>query len=64
MELVVDANILVSGLIAKKEWGYKGAIITIIFLFISPRFIGHSLNNNKDIPWKPNRRRSLMREVL
>ena len=43
--------ILVTGLIAKKRWGYKGAIFAIIFLFISPRFIGHSLNNNKDIPF-------------
>lgn len=43
--------ILITGLFAKKYWGYKAAILTIIFLFISPRFIGHSLNNNKDIPF-------------
>lgn len=43
--------ILLTGLIAKEIWGYQGAIIAILLLFISPRFIGHALNNNKDIPF-------------
>ncbi len=43
--------ILITGLIAKELWGYKGAILAIFLLFISPRFIGHALNNNKDIPF-------------
>ena len=43
--------ILLTGLIVKKSFGYEGAILAIILLFISPRFIGHALNNNKDIPF-------------
>lgn len=43
--------IFITGLIAKESWGYKGAILAIILLFISPRFLGHALNNNKDIPF-------------
>lgn len=43
--------IFITGLIAKESWGYKGAILAILLLFISPRFIGHALNNNKDIPF-------------
>lgn len=43
--------LLISGLFAKKIWGTKAAIITVLLLFISPRFIGHALNNNKDIPF-------------
>ena len=43
--------ILLTGFIAKEFWGYKGAILAIFLLFITPRFLGHSLNNNKDIPF-------------
>jgi len=43
--------ILITGLIVKKSWGFEGAIVAILLLFISPRFIGHALNNNKDIPF-------------
>ncbi|HKJ40598.1 MAG TPA: tetratricopeptide repeat protein [Sunxiuqinia sp.] len=43
--------ILMTGLIAKELWGYNGAILAVFLLFISPRFIGHALNNNKDIPF-------------
>lgn len=43
--------LLITGLIARELWGYEGAILAIILLFISPRFIGHALNNNKDIPF-------------
>ncbi len=43
--------ILITGLIAKRFWGVKGAIIAVLLLFISPRFLGHALNNNKDIPF-------------
>jgi hypothetical protein len=30
--------------------GYRAACLTLFLLFISPRFLGHSYNNNKDIP--------------
>lgn len=43
--------ILLTGFIAKEFWGYKGAILAVFLLFIAPRFLGHSLNNNKDIPF-------------
>lgn len=43
--------ILITGLLAKKIYGYEGAILAVLLLFISPRFLGHSLNNNKDIPF-------------
>lgn len=43
--------ILITGLLAKKIWGYEAAIIAVLLLFISPRFLGHALNNNKDIPF-------------
>jgi tetratricopeptide (TPR) repeat protein len=43
--------ILVTGLIVKEIIGYRGAIFAILVLFLSPRFIGHALNNNKDIPF-------------
>lgn len=43
--------ILITGLIAKKIYDYEGAILAVLLLFITPRFLGHSLNNNKDIPF-------------
>lgn len=43
--------ILITGLIAKEFWGYKGAVLAVFLLIIAPRFLGHSLNNNKDIPF-------------
>jgi len=43
--------ILLTGFVAKEFWGYKGAILAVFLLFIAPRFLGHSLNNNKDIPF-------------
>jgi len=43
--------ILLSGLLARSIFGYPTAIIVILLFFISPRFIGHSFNNLKDIPF-------------
>lgn len=43
--------ILITGLLAKKIYNYEAAILAVLLLFISPRFLGHSLNNNKDIPF-------------
>jgi len=43
--------IFITGLIIKKSLVYEGAILAILLLFISPRFLGHALNNNKDIPF-------------
>ena len=43
--------ILFAGLLAVKLSGYRAGIITIVFLFLSPRILGHSYNNLKDIPF-------------
>lgn len=43
--------ILAVGLIARYLSGWRAGIIAMLLLFISPRFIGHSWNNPKDIPF-------------
>jgi hypothetical protein len=43
--------ILFAGLIATELMGYGAGIGTMLLLFISPFFLGHSFNNNKDIPF-------------
>ena len=43
--------ILFTGLIAVTVSGYRAGIIALIFLFLSPRILGHSYNNLKDIPF-------------
>ena len=40
-----------TALIAGKLAGRKAAILALLFLFLSPRFLGHSLMNPKDIPF-------------
>ncbi len=42
--------ILFTALIAMKLWGVEAGILTFILLLASPRFIGHSFNNHRDIP--------------
>lgn len=37
--------------IAKKIDGPRAACLVLLFLFFSPRFLGHSMNNPKDIPF-------------
>lgn len=43
--------ILMVGLIAYQLGGARAGIIAMILLFLSPRFLGHSFNNPKDIPF-------------
>ncbi len=43
--------ILFSGLITVSLGGYSAGIITVLFLLLSPRILGHSLNNLKDVPF-------------
>lgn len=43
-------TILFSALIALELLGTQAAIFTFLFLLFSPRFIGHSFNNHRDIP--------------
>lgn len=41
--------ILFVGLLAYKLGGWRAGVFAIILLFLSPRFIGHSFNNPKDL---------------
>jgi tetratricopeptide (TPR) repeat protein len=43
--------ILFAGLLAFRLSNYRTAIIALVFLFFTPRFLGHSFNNPKDIPY-------------
>lgn len=43
--------ILIVGLIAYQLGGARAGVIAMILLFLSPRFLGHSFNNPKDIPF-------------
>lgn len=43
--------ILFASLIAVMLGGWRAGIITLVFMFLSPRFLGHSYNNPKDIPF-------------
>ena len=41
--------LLFTGLIARKIVGWRASTFTVILLFLSPRFLGHSFNNPKDL---------------
>jgi tetratricopeptide (TPR) repeat protein len=43
--------ILCAGLLARAIAGWQAGIITLIVMFLSPRFLGDSLMNPKDIPF-------------
>ncbi len=43
--------ILFVGLIAFLVAGWRAAVFSVLFLFLSPRFLGHAYNNSKDIPF-------------
>lgn len=43
--------LLFTGLLAKEYKGWKAALMAVWFLFLSPRFFGHSMNNPKDVPF-------------
>lgn len=40
-----------TALLAKEIAGWRAAILTLVLMFLSPRFLGHSLMNPKDIPF-------------
>ncbi len=42
---------LFTALFAKEIAGWRAGILTLLFMFLSPRFLGHSLMNPKDIPF-------------
>jgi len=43
--------ILFAGFLAQKCKGWRAGAITMFLLFLSPRFLGHSFNNPKDLPF-------------
>jgi len=43
--------LLFAGLIACLIGGWRAGALTVLLLFLSPRFLGHSFNNSKDIPF-------------
>jgi hypothetical protein len=43
--------ILITALFATWLKGYRAGIITLVLFAVSPRFLGHSQNNLKDIPF-------------
>lgn len=42
--------ILFAGLFVKRIAGWRAGVFTIILMLVSPRFLGHSFNNLKDLP--------------
>ena len=44
-------TIFFSGLLAAFLAGYRAGLITLILMFITPSFLGHSFNNPMDIPF-------------
>ncbi|MCL2413618.1 MAG: tetratricopeptide repeat protein, partial [Bacteroidales bacterium] len=44
-------SMVFAGLIAFRIAGWRAAVFAMVFLFLSPRFLGHSFNNPKDIPF-------------
>ena len=39
-----------AALVAYRIGGWRAAVITFVLMFFSPRFLGHSFNNLKDLP--------------
>lgn len=44
-------GILAVGLIACQLGGFRAGVLAMLLLFFSPRFLGHTFNNPKDIPF-------------
>jgi Flp pilus assembly protein TadD len=53
-------GILFAGLLAKELSGWRAAIVTIILLVFTPRFLGEMFNNPKDIPFATGYMASLL----
>lgn len=44
-------GIIFTGLLAKRIGGWRAGLTALIFITLSPRYIGHSMNNSQDIPF-------------
>lgn len=45
------STMLVTGLLAREVAGWKTGLLAMMLIVLSPRFLGHSLMNSKDIPF-------------
>ena len=45
------AALFFTGLLAKKAGTWRTAVLALLFIALSPRFLGNSMNNPKDIPF-------------
>jgi tetratricopeptide (TPR) repeat protein len=43
--------IFFAALIARRLMNWRAAVLVLLFMFISPQFLGYSMNNAKDIPF-------------
>ncbi len=44
-------TIIVTGKITREVANWRTAVFALLFMLLSPRFLGHSMNNPKDIPF-------------
>lgn len=44
-------GVLYTGLLARRLFGNTAAVVAVLFLVLSPRYLGHMMNNPKDIPF-------------
>jgi tetratricopeptide (TPR) repeat protein len=49
--LVGWLTLIIAALLAVRVAGWRAGLFTMLLLFFSPRFLGHSFNNPKDIPF-------------
>lgn len=43
--------IIIAGFMAKEFGGWRAGVLALVFLAASPRFLAHSMNNPKDLPF-------------
>jgi len=49
--IVGAIGMIYTGLLARRLGGWRAGFIAMLAIFLSPYFLGHSMNNHKDIPF-------------
>ncbi len=49
--IVGATGMIYAGLLAKQLGGWRAGFLAVLAIFLSPYFLGHSMNNHKDIPF-------------
>ena len=49
--IVGGVGIIFAGLLAMRLTGGLGGVLTLLLMFFTPRYFGHSMNNLKDVPF-------------